>query len=165
MFNLDIFTTLAYLSPNILRAQGKLRNLSNMYDGLFSGIFKTQGIFWTLSIIYDGKFYSQPCVTQAYLEPCHIQNPRHIQNTAKHLSRNILFKTLCNPDIFRNLVYSELWYILKWKHIQNSTKYLRWRILLRTLYNYSRFRVPYIFKTSAYSESVCELLLNVSAMF
>ena len=36
MFNLDIFTTLAYLSPNILRAQGKLRNLSNIYDGLFS---------------------------------------------------------------------------------------------------------------------------------
>ena len=36
MFNLDIFTTLVYLSPNILRAQGKLRNLSNIYDGLFS---------------------------------------------------------------------------------------------------------------------------------
>ena len=33
MFNLGIFTTLVYLSPNILRAQGKPRNLS---DGLFS---------------------------------------------------------------------------------------------------------------------------------
>ena len=33
MFNLGIFTTLVYLSPNILTAQGKLRNLS---DGLFS---------------------------------------------------------------------------------------------------------------------------------
>ena len=36
MFNLGIFTTLVYLTPNILRAEGKLRNLSNMYDELFS---------------------------------------------------------------------------------------------------------------------------------
>ena len=36
MFNLGIFTTLAYLTPNTLRAEGKLRNLLNMYDGLFS---------------------------------------------------------------------------------------------------------------------------------
>ena len=107
-----------------------------------TGIFRTRGIFRTLPNIYDGKFYSQPCVTPAYLEPWHIQNPRHIQNTAKHLSRNILFKTLCNPDIFRNLVYSELWYILKSKHIQNPAEYLRWSILLRTLCNYSRFRGP-----------------------
>ena len=107
------------------------------------GIFRTQGIFRTLSNIYDGKFYSQPCVTPAYLEPW------HIQNTAKHLSRNILFKTLCNPEIFRNLVYSELWYILKSKYIQNPAKYLRWSILLRTLCNYSRCRDP------IYSEPVC----------
>ena len=100
------------------------------------GIFRTQGIFRTLSNIYDGKFYSQPCVTPAYLEPW------HIQNTAKHLSRNILFKTLCNPDIFRNLVYSELWYILKSKHIQNLAECLIWSILLSTLRNYSRFRGP-----------------------
>ena len=107
-----------------------------------TGIFRTRGIFRTLSNVYDGKFYSQPCVTPAYLEPWHIQNPRHIQNTAKHLSRNILFKTLCNPDIFRNLVYSQLWYILKSKHIQNPAEYLIWSILLRTLCNYSRFRDP-----------------------
>ena len=136
MCNLGIFTTLVYSSPGRLRAQGIPRNLSKMYD------FKTRGTFRILSNIYDGKFYSQPCVTPAYLEPWHIQNPRHIQNTAKHLSRNILFKTLCNPDIFRNLVYSELWYILKSKHIQNPAEYLRWSILLRTLYNYSRFRGP-----------------------
>ena len=60
------------------------------------------------------KFNSQPCVTLVYLEPWDIQNPRHIQNTAKHLSRNILYKTLSNPDIirtlsiFRTLVYSEI---------------------------------------------------------
>ena len=107
-----------------------------------TGIFRTRGIIRTLSNIYDGKFYSQPCVTPAYLEPWHIQNPRHIQNTAKHLSRKILFKTLYNPDIFRNLVYSEPSYILKSKQIQNPAKYLKWSILLRTLCNYSRFRGP-----------------------
>ena len=90
-----------------------------------TGVFRTRGIFRTPSNIYAGKFYSEPFVTPAYLEPCHIQNPMHIQNTAKHLSRNILFKTLCNPDIFRNLVYLELWYILRSKHIQNPTEYLR----------------------------------------
>ena len=36
MCNLGIFTTLVYSSPGRLRAQGILRNLSNMYDGLFS---------------------------------------------------------------------------------------------------------------------------------
>ena len=36
MCNLGIFTTLVYSSPSRLRAQGILRNLSNMYDGLFS---------------------------------------------------------------------------------------------------------------------------------
>ena len=107
-----------------------------------TGIFRTPGIFKTFSNIYDGIFYSQPCVTPAYLEPSHIQNSRHIHNTAKYLSRNILFKTLCSPDIFRTLVYSELWYILKSKHIQNPAEYLRWSILLRTLCNYSRFRGP-----------------------
>ena len=122
-----------------------------MYNGLFltgyrtlckTGIFRTQGIFRTLSNIYDGKLYSQHGITPAYLELWHIQNSRHIQNTAKHLSRNILFKTLCNPDIFRNLVYSELWYILKSKHIQNLAEYLRWSILLRAVCKYSKFRGP-----------------------
>ena len=75
--------------------------------------------------MYEGKFYSQPYVTLAYLEPWHNQNPRHIQNTAKHLTRNILFKTLCNPDIFNTLVHSEIWYILKSKPIQNPAEYLR----------------------------------------
>ena len=137
MCNLGIFTTLAYSSPmnnekpvkHVWRAVF-YRTLSN------TGIFRTRGIFKTLSNIYDGKFYSQPCVTPAYSEPW------HIQNTAKDLSRNILCKTLCNPDIFRNLVYSELWYILKSKRIQNPAEHLRWSILLKTLCSYSRFRRP-----------------------
>ena len=44
-----------------------------------------------------------------------------------------MFRTLCNPDIFRTLSYSPLWYILKNKHIQNPTEYLRWSILLMSL--------------------------------
>ena len=52
-------------------------------------IFRTQGIFKTLLNIYDAKFFLQPCVTLIYLGPFHIQNLRHIQNTPKHLSRNI----------------------------------------------------------------------------
>ena len=102
--------------------------------------------------MYDEKFYSEPCVTVTFLKPWHIHNPRHIQNTAKYLSPNILFKTLCNPDIFRTLVYSEFWFILKSKHIQNPAEYLKWSILLRTL---QQVQKPYIFKTFAYSEVVC----------
>ena len=120
-----------------------------MYDGLFSKescvtlvLSELEAYSELCQNIYHGKFQSQPCVTPAYLEPWHIQNPRHIQNTAKHLSQNILFKTLCNPDIFRNLAYSELSYIMKSKHIQNTAKYLRCSILLRTLCNYNRFRDP-----------------------
>ena len=104
------------------------------------GIFRTRDIFRTLPNISYGEFYLEPCVTQAYLKHWHIQNPRHIHNNVKHLSRNILFKTLRNPDIIRTLVYSQLWHILKSKHIQNPAEYLRWSILLRTLCNYSIFR-------------------------
>ena len=55
MFNLGIFTTLVYLTPNTLRAEGKLRNLSNMYDGLFS----TEP---SVTLVYSKfKAYSGPC--------------------------------------------------------------------------------------------------------
>ena len=100
--NLDIFTTNAYSSPSKLRTRGIwwavfYRTLCD------TGIFRTRGIFQTLSNIYYGEFYSESCVTLAYLKPWHIQNQRHIHNTVKHLSWNILFKFLCNPDIFRTL--------------------------------------------------------------
>ena len=57
MCNFGIFAILAYSSPGRLRAQGILRNLSKMYDGLFS---------------------TEPCVTlvfsklEAYSESCQI---------------------------------------------------------------------------------------------
>ena len=54
MCNLGIFTTLVYLNPGILRAQGILRNLTNMYDGLFS---------------------TEPCVTLVFSKLRYIQNP------------------------------------------------------------------------------------------
>ena len=49
----------------------------------------------------------------------YIQDPKHIQNTVKHLLRNILFRTFCSPDMFRTLAYSLFWDILKSKHNQN----------------------------------------------
>ena len=113
-----------------------------------TGIFRTRDIFRTLPNIYYEEFYSEPCVTLAYLKPWHIQNPRHIHNTVKHLLWNILFKTLRNFGIFRTLVYSQLWYMLKSKHIQRPAKYLRWSILLKTLCNYSKFRRPIYSKLS-----------------
>ena len=132
-------------------------------------MFKTRGIFRTLANIYDGKFYSQPCVTLVYLEPWYFQNPGHIDNSAKHLGRNILFKTLCITLTYSEpLAYSELWYILKSKHIQNTVEYLRWSVLLRTLCNYSRFtdlEALYIQNFRIFRTGVCQLLLNVSAIF
>ena len=117
--NFGIFTTLVYLSSNILLAQEMLRNLSNMYDGLLSTEPCVSAVYSEL------KAYSKPSqiwkilYTTLYIQNIHIQDLRHIQNTAKHLSQNLLFKTSCNPDTFRILVYLELWYALKSKHIQN----------------------------------------------
>ena len=154
LYDLGIFTTLVHSSPSILRTQGILRALSNTYHGPFSisFIFRTGGILRSLSDICGGEFYFEQCVTLAYLEPWHIQNPRYIQNTVKNPSWNILFKTLWNTDIFRTLVYWRLWYILKSKHIQNPTKYLRWSIFSRTLYNYSKFRRPIYPKLSLFQD-------------
>ena len=54
MCKLGTFTTLVYLSPNKFRAQGILKNLSNMYDGLFS----TEPC---VSLVYSKlKAYSEP---------------------------------------------------------------------------------------------------------
>ena len=53
--NLGIFTALVYSSPGRLRAQGILRNLSNMYEGLFSSAPCVTLVFSEL------KVYSEPC--------------------------------------------------------------------------------------------------------
>ena len=42
-----------------------------------------------------------------YLDPFHIHNLRNIRNPVKHLWCSIFLRTLCNPGIFRILVYSE----------------------------------------------------------
>ena len=74
-----MFATLLYSSTSKLTARGILRNLSNMYDGLV---------------------FIEPCVTlvyselEAYSQPCQIS------------TIEILFATLCNPSIFRTVVYS-----------------------------------------------------------
>ena len=55
MCSLRIFTTLVHLSPNILRGQGIIKNLSHMYDRLFP----TEPCV-TL-ICSELKAHSQPC--------------------------------------------------------------------------------------------------------
>ena len=67
MCKFGIFMTLVYLSPNILRAQGILRNLSNMYDGLFS-----TGPCVTL-VYSELKAYSEPC--KIFMMKNFIHNP------------------------------------------------------------------------------------------
>ena len=111
-----------------------------------TGIFRTRGIFRILSNIHDVKFYSQPCVTE---------NPRQIQNTAKHLSRNILFKTLSNPyifrtiSIFRTLLYSEI------KAYSEPCRVSKMVHFIKNPVKLLQIQKPYIFKTFAYSEPVC----------
>ena len=51
-----------------------------------------------------------------------------------------MLRTLCNPGIFRAVVYPEPRYIQKQKHIQNPGIYIR--------YNHN----PGIFRTPVYSE-------------
>ena len=79
LFNLEIFTTLVYLSPSIVRIREILKTLSNMHDVPFptetlcnTGIIRTQDIFRTLQNIYYGEFYSEHYITLKYLEPWHI---------------------------------------------------------------------------------------------
>ena len=104
--NLDIFTTYVYSSPSTLTTRWIwwvvfYRTLCD------TGIFRTRGILQTLSNIYYGEFYSESCVTLAYLKPWHIQNQRHILSNISHeiiyLSSSVrLFRTrvchlLLNP--------------------------------------------------------------------
>ena len=107
--NLDIFTTYVYSSPSILRTRGIwwavfYRTLCN------TGIFRTRGIFQTLSNIYYGEFYSESRVTLAYLKYWYIQN----QNAVSRISIFIILSNLyheifhlnsCATLIFRTLLY------------------------------------------------------------
>ena len=172
MFNLGIFTTLVYLSPNILRAQGKLRNLSNMYEVLFS----TEP---SVTLVYSElKAYSGPSQTSIIekILMTTLRIPNIFRTVAYSESKAFLeycqtsitkyfTQSLVNPHIFRTLVYSELWYILKSKHIQNAAVYLRWSILFRTICTYSWISSPTYSKLSHNQNSVCQLLLNVSFIF
>ena len=55
MCNLGIFMSLVYSSPGLLRAQGILRNLSMMHDGLFSTELCVTLVFSEL------ETYPEPC--------------------------------------------------------------------------------------------------------
>ena len=78
------FTTLLNLS--IFRTPWISRIQFTQNSQLFITLpFKDLDIFKTLSSIYNGAFCSEPCVTLAYLEPCHNQNLRNIRDPVKHL--------------------------------------------------------------------------------
>ena len=110
--------TLTYSQPMYIQALSILRT-RGIWWAVFhrtlcnTGIFRTRCIFQTLSNISYREFYSESCVTLAYLKPWHIQNQKHIHNTVKHLSWNISFKFFCNPDIFRTLLFTTLVYSKK----------------------------------------------------
>ena len=110
LWDLDIFTTYVYSSPSTWRTQGiwcvvLYRTLCD------TGIFRTRGIFQTLSNIYYGEFYSESCVTLAYLKPCHIQN----QNTVSRISIFIILPNIYHEIFYLNscvtLTYLEPYYI------------------------------------------------------
>ena len=111
-------------------------------------------------------FCSEPCVTLAYLETCHIQNLRNIQNHVKHLYRNIyntvkhlswntLFETFYNPDMLRTLVYLQFWYILKSQRIQSPSK---------PCVTIANLNAQYVQNFRLFITRECQLLLNVSAI-
>ena len=86
-----------------------------------SRILRHQGTFRLI------QAQSAPCVTLTYLQPCHILSPgifgtgvlfktlwtltRHIQNTAISGHYSVIFRTLCNACMCRNLAYSKYWSI------------------------------------------------------
>ena len=80
------------------------------------------------------------CSLQNPVQLWHNPNSSHIQDPVKYLLCRILFRTICNPSIFKTLAYSELkayWY---------TVKHLPWNILFKTLCN------PDIFRALVYSE-------------
>ena len=107
-----------------------LRNIRNPVKHIWSSIFLrtlcNSGIFRTLPCS-EPEEYSESCQASIW---CSV--------------------SLMNPDLFRNLVYSEPWHILKPWYIQNPVKYIRWSILFRNFCSYSIFRL--MIHSKAYSE-------------
>ena len=59
-----------------------------------------------------------------------------------------IFSTLCNPGIFRTVVYSESWIFKTGRHIQNSVYPNLWHIQ-----NQRHIQNPGLFRILGYSES------------
>ena len=154
MCNVGIFTTLVYSSPGRLRAQWIIRNLSNMYHGLFfiepyvTLVFSELQAYSKPSEIFMMKYFIHNLVWPLHVKNRGIFRIQGIFTILPNIYHEIFYSKFCSLDIFRTLVYSELWYILKSKHIQNPAGYLRRSILLRTLCNNSRFRGPIYSKRS-----------------
>ena len=123
--SLAIFSTLLYSSPSMLRAQGILRSLTKMYDGLFSTEPCVTLVYSELEAYSEPcqismlesfihNLYSQPCVTIIFRTVAYSESEacsEYYQTSIKiYFIRNLMY----NPDIFRtlsifrNLVYSEI---------------------------------------------------------
>ena len=81
---------------------------------------------WGLFLCFWPNIYqSEPFISLANLETCHIQNPGifRTQGIFSFLSRHILAYSECsnieNPATFRTLPYSEFWNVEGLRHIQN----------------------------------------------
>ena len=106
----ELCVTLTYSQPMYIQALAYWE--PEEYDGLCnSGIFRTWGIFQTLLNIYCEEFYSESCVTLAYLKPWHIQN----QNTVSRISIFIILPNIYHEIFYLNscvtLTYLEPYYI------------------------------------------------------
>ena len=75
--NLGIFTTLAYLSPSVMRTRRILKTLSNMYDGVFS-------IEPYITLAYSEL--------QAYSEPCRVSVMENFIQSMELVSWNLVLQ-------------------------------------------------------------------------
>ena len=91
----------------------------------------------------------EPCVTVAYLEPCHIQNPEifRIHDIFRTLLRHILVyserlrnaRILRTPPIFRTLPYLEFWHVYKYSELCNISNPTHLEFFARIVKNYNFF--------------------------
>ena len=155
--------TLAYI--RWIRWSILFRTLCNYITYLDFWYIQNLSRFRTQSIIYGGslKYSLHRTLCNLDIFITYIYSNPSILRT-RGIWWTVFCGTLCNPDIFRNLEYSQLWYILKSKHIQSPAKYLRWTILLKTCVAIAYLDAWYIQNFRFFRTRLCQLPLNVSAI-
>ena len=113
-----------------------------MHIQAYSDIFKHKQKY--------SQAHSEHSVTLAYLEPWHIQYQKHIQSCAIYIQ---------SPDIFRTLLYSELW------HIHNPVKRLRWRVFTKIVNGYNYFHIISSSSSLLYEKNKIFLIICIPEVF